>query len=685
MKRPAMPDYESARRDFAWEIPATFNFGADVVDRWAEDPERLALVWCDDAGAERHHTFAEIARLSNRCADALARAGIARGDRVLVMLPRIPEWQIAMVGCLKLGAIPIPSIDMLTQGDIAYRAAHSGARGAITTAAGRAKFDAAGHDFAARLSVGGSGAGWLDFAAALEAASPEFAAARLAPDEPAIIYYTSGSTGKPKGVVHAARALFAWRVSAWYWLDLGERDRMWCTADTGWSKAGTSILFGPWSCGACVLFHDGRFDPERRLALLERHRVTVFCAAATELRRLLAVGPGGRDLSALRLAVSAGETVPSEIVTAWRERFGVPLLDGYGQTETLMTVLNYQALPVKPGSMGKPLPGTEAAILAEDGTVAPPGAAGILAIRLPHPQMMLGYWNAPELTAETRREAGGTSWFLTNDVAVCDDEGYLFYRGRADDVINSAGYRIGPVEVEAALAEHPAVADCAVVGAPDPERGEIVKAFVVTAPGHRPDEALARALQDHVKRVTAPYKYPRRIEFRRRIAAHRLGQVVAPPIARRGIRKAPLARRGCVGPHPHAARARERGRAGEGREGARRVSCCGPAPSADRGLGRPEAPAGTRRRAGGVPAIRRSRRRTPRPRARSRGRGRRPRQRECGPDRRDGSARTPGRTRRAGSPGRRQARRMSRGPRDGPEPPAGRGRWARSCAPPRCG
>jgi acyl-coenzyme A synthetase/AMP-(fatty) acid ligase len=534
-----MPDYETARREFAWDVPATFNFGADVVDRWAADPARLALVWCDDEGHEERYTFAQMSALSNRCANALREAGVRRGDRVIVMLPRIPQWQIAMVGCLKLGAIPIPSIDMLTEGDVAYRVEHADAAAAITTAANTPKFARSAGRLKARLSVGAAQAGWIDFDAALAQASEAFEAARLGADEPAIIYYTSGSSGKPKGVTHAARAIFAWRVSAWYWLTLTERDLMWCTADTGWSKAGTSIIFGPWSCGAAVLFYNGRFDPSHRLELLQRYGVTVFCAAATELRRLVLLDFAGYDLSRLRLTVSAGETVNPEIVTLWQAKTGVGLLDGYGQTETLMTVLNYPPMRVKPGSMGRPLPGTEAAVIDEHGNRLPPGATGMLAIRLPHPQVMLGYWRDEALSRQARLEADGASWFLTNDTVRADTDGYLFYEGRADDVINSAGYRIGPLEVENALIEHEAVQECAVIGAPDPERGEVVKAFVILKPGMRGDDALAKALQEHVKRVTAPYKYPRRIEF-----VADLPRTVSGKLLRRQLRDAEHTRAG---------------------------------------------------------------------------------------------------------------------------------------------
>ena len=511
MIRRPMRDYDETWRSFRWELPATFNFGADVVDRWAEDPQRPALIWCDGAGRERRFTFAEIARLSDRFANLLRAGGIGKGDRVIVMLPRIPEWQIAMVGCLKAGAVAIPCITMLTGHDIAYRIAHSGAVGAVTTRDNLGKFDAEA-PLRLRLSVGG-GEGWLDFDAALAGQPDRFAPAAVGIEDPAILYYTSGSTGQPKGVTHAARSLFAWRVSAWYWLTLTERDLMWCTADTGWSKAGTSILFGPWSCGAAVLFYDGPFEPRRRFELIERYGVTVFCAAATELRRLILEDISGFDLSRLRLAVSAGETVNPEVVERWRALTGVPLLDGYGQTETLMTVLNYPPMPVKPGSMGKPLPGTEIAVLDEADRPVGPGEVGRLVIRTPHPQLMLGYWQAPELTRAGFVRSGGAEWFVTGDAVHVDADGYVFYHGRTDDVINSAGYRIGPMEVENALMEHPAVQECAVVGSPDPERGEVVRAYIVLHEGMRASEALAKDIQDHVKRITAPYKYPRQVTF----------------------------------------------------------------------------------------------------------------------------------------------------------------------------
>ena len=503
-----MRDYAEAYARFRWRLPETFNFAADVVDAWARDPTKLALICCDESGAERRFTFADMRERSCRLAGALAARGVTKGDRAIVMLPRIAEWHVSMLACLRLGAIPIPCIEMLSAKDVEFRVSHSGARAAITTRSSTGKFSS----LPLRIAVGGA-PGWLDFDQELARWPADFSAARIGIEEPVAMYYTSGSTGNPKGVTHAARALYAWRYSSLTWHDLKPDDLMWCTADTGWSKAGTAMLYGPWSCGSAVLFYNGPFEPRARLALLARYRVTVFCAAATELRHLVNEDRSAFDLPALRLTVSAGETVNPEIVRRWHKLTGVKLLDGYGQTETLMTVLNYPCMPVKPGSMGKPMPGIEIALLDAEHRPLGRGATGELAIRLPNPQLMLGYWNEPERTEAGMARLGGQRYWLTGDVVRMDEDGYLFYEGRADDIISSAGYRIGPMEVESALIEHPAVQESAAVAKPDAERGEIVKAFVVLKPGHVAGEPLARELQEHVKRVTAPYKYPREVEF----------------------------------------------------------------------------------------------------------------------------------------------------------------------------
>ncbi len=513
MLRIPMHDYETACRAFRWEVPEAFNFAVDVVDHWARYREKIALIWCNEAGDEEYYTFADISRLSCQFANLLAANGIIKGDRVIVMLPRIPAWQIVVTGCLRMGVIPIPCVTMLTEADLDYRIDHADVVAVVATHDNTRKFDPTRH-FKARVSVGGARNDWIDFDNVLADQPKTFAAPEIKSEDPAILYYTSGSTGKPKGVLHASRAIFTWRVSAWYWLDLHEDDTIWCSADTGWSKSGTSVLFGPWSCGAAAFTYDGPFDPETRLELLERYKVTVFCAAATELRHLILQNFSGRDLSSLRQTVSAGESVNPGIVTRWREiTGGRPLLDGYGQTETLMTILNYPAMPVKPGAMGRAMPGVDAAVIGEDNKFLGTGDPGRLVIKLPNPQVMLEYLHAPEETAESRITIDGEEWFITGDEAHMDADGYLFYEGRADDVINSAGYRIGPMEVENALMEHAAVRECAAVASPHFVRGEVVKAFIILNDGFEGSDELVTELQEFSKRITAPYKYPRKIEF----------------------------------------------------------------------------------------------------------------------------------------------------------------------------
>lgn len=513
---------------FEWRVPQTFNFGADVVDRWARENDGLALVWQNAAGDERRFRYSELAAFSNRLANVLRDAGVEKGDRVIVMLPRLPEWFAAIIATLKIGAVPIPCIEMLTARDIAYRVENSEAKAAICRGEHAAKFDAVLDRLPVRLALGGA-PGWRDMAAEMAAAAETIVPARVEAEDPAIMYYTSGSTGHPKAVVHAARAIYAWRYSAVYWLDLRPGETIWCTADTGWSKAGTSIIFGPLSCGATSFFYDGPFEPKERLRLLEKHGVTVYCAPGTELSQVVneVKGPIGR----VRRVVSAGEAMNPAIAGRWQRATGVRVDEAYGQTEALMVSLNYPGEEVRYGSMGRPAPGLDLDVIDAEGRRLPAGQEGDLALRAPSPQLMLGYWKEPERTAACYFDGVDGRWFLTSDRAEKDEDGYLWYRGRSDDVINSAGYRIGPLEVENAVLEHESVQSCAVVGSPDAERGEIVKAFIVLHKGVAQTPTLAREIQDHVKAVTAPYKYPRAIEF-----VEALPMTVTGKIRRRDLR-----------------------------------------------------------------------------------------------------------------------------------------------------
>jgi acetyl-CoA synthetase/medium-chain acyl-CoA synthetase len=493
---------------FRWAVPEEFNFGA-LIDAWGTDRSRVALYWEDETGRTTRHTFWDLSQATNRMMNALAALGVGRGDPVMVMLPRVPEWQIAVIGALKLGALVIPCTASLRAKDIAYRAGHSGARAIITASDQVAAVDGSGADLRVKIALGGAPAGWHDLGDLLARAAPTGVPARTRRDEPALCFYTSGTTKEPKAVLHAHAYTFAHRYTGEYWLDLKRTDLHWTTSDTGWAKAAYGVLYGPWMNGVPVFMYNGRFDPERELDLLERYGVSVFCAPPTEYRLLVKQDLKRWRLPRLRHCTGAGEPLNPEVIHAWHEAFGLLVHDGYGQTETALLAANLPGLPIRPGSMGKPFPGHDLHVIGEDGAELPADEIGDLALRGDPPTLFREYWKNPEETTSCRRG----DWYLTGDRARRDADGYLWFVGRADDVIISAGYRIGPFEVESALLEHPAVIESAVVASPDPVRGEIVKAFVVLRPGHAPGDALARELQEHVKRVTAPYKYPREIEF----------------------------------------------------------------------------------------------------------------------------------------------------------------------------
>jgi acetyl-CoA synthetase/medium-chain acyl-CoA synthetase len=510
----ALDAWKRKRDAFRWETPDRFNFGTDVVERHAREPARQALCWRGADGAERRLTYAEVARAANRFAHLLRSLGVRPGDPVVVMLPKVPEWQIALVGALEAGCLVIPSSTSLRPKDIEYRVNHSGSVALVTTPESAAAVDevrAKTPTLAHRLLLGGARDGWLGLDAAL-AAQADDAGARhdTRASDPALVYYTSGTTGPPKAVLHAHAYTWSQRYTAELWLGLRGDDRLWTTSDTGWAKAAYSVLFGPWSVGAEVFMYGGRFEPRRELELLEEAAPQVFCAPPTEYRLLVKDDKLARlRVPRLRECVSAGEPLNPEVIRAWQEHTGLTIRDGYGQTESILLIGNFPGNPVRPGSMGLPMPGHELAVIDESGRVLPAGEVGDVALRGAPPSLFREYWKDDAATKRTRRG----DWYVTGDRAFADADGYFWFVGRADDVIISAGYRIGPFEVESALVEHPDVLEAAAVAAPDPDRGAVVKAYVVLRPGVRGDAALVRRLQDHVKTVTAPYKYPRQIEF----------------------------------------------------------------------------------------------------------------------------------------------------------------------------
>ena len=519
---PHLTDYDHARAGFHLDVPERFNPVLAIVERWAdEDPEALALLTIDAGGRETaRHTAAELARDSRIAARALQRLGVSGGDRVFVMLPRVPAWYAVMLGAIRIGAVPMPGPNMLTGKDIAYRVSRAEAVAAVTDADGAMKVDAvAGELPTLQHRICWTDAttpdGWHNLdALCADVGDGETPQDPTAAPDPMLIYFTSGTVAQPKMVLHTQASYGLGHViTARFWQDLRAGDLHWTVSDTGWAKAAWGGLFGQWHERATVVqVQLGKPDADTILRILAEHGVTSFCAPPTLYRMLVQADLGGYDLSRLRHCTSAGEPLNPEVIRAWKEGTGgLTVYDGYGQTETTNIVANYRGMPVKPGSMGRPTPGYVVDVRDDDGGPVEPGTVGNICVQTdPRPVgLFREYYRDADATAAVHRNG----WYYTGDKAAKDEDGYFWFEGRADDVITSAAYRIGPFEVESALVEHPAVAEAAVVGKPDPERTEIVTAFVILAKGYEGTDDLVRELQDHVKSVTAPYKYPRAIYF----------------------------------------------------------------------------------------------------------------------------------------------------------------------------
>jgi acyl-coenzyme A synthetase/AMP-(fatty) acid ligase len=518
-----MPDltrYHQLRQAYQLDVPERFNYARDVVDAWADrEPGKPALrAVSNDGQRVRSYTFGELSELSDRVATVLAGHGIGQGDRVFVMLPRVPEWHLVLLGCFKLGAVPVPGTTQLTARDIAFRLDRSDSVAVVTDTEGAGRVDegAGGADgIRLRLCVDGQRPGWVSLPEALEGTAGDRVRVSTLATDPLLIYFTSGTTGHPKMVLHTHASLgIGHDATARFWMDLRPDDLHWTLSDTGWAKAAWGMMFGQWRLGATIFLWDGRGKPDlaRILRLIGEHRVSTFCAPPTLYRGFTQLDLGAFDWSSLRHAFAAGEPLDPETIAVWARATGLTIHDGYGQTETANLVANFPGVPIKPGSMGLPVPGFDVHVVDEDGHRQPTGVEGHLAVAT-SPARPVGlfqeYWLDPERTAQVFRNG----YYYTGDRALADEDGYLWFVSRDDDLIISAGYRIGPFEVESALVEHPAVVEAAAVGVPDRERGQVVRAYVVLADGYQPSPELATAIQDHVKSVTAPYKYPRQIEF----------------------------------------------------------------------------------------------------------------------------------------------------------------------------
>ena len=476
------------------------NFASDVLEQLPASG--LALVELAREGTRREWTFAEVSERSARLGGTLRARGIGRGDVVMTLIGNRPEWVIAMCACFRIGAVVLPCTEQLRAKDLRLRLAVAKPQLILADERNRSELEAALSGRDAALSGGDTTPSDADMD--MDAisvlfvpddalfAGPPAPAVELAPRDPCLITFTSGTSGEPKAVLHGQRYLEGQRVQAGHWLGAKAGELVWCTAASGWSKSARNVFIAPWLMGASALLHDARFDPSERLELLARERVSVLCMAPTEYR-VIAKRATLTPLPDLRGMVAAGEALNPEVLHAWREVVGLEIRDGYGQTETGQLTGMPLGEPARPGSMGRALPGV--ALSVSDGE--------LLADPASVPTFFLGYLG---------EDPPSGNWH-TGDRVSEDDEGYLWFEGRSDDVIVSAGYRIGPFEVESALVAHPAVAEAAAVSAPDAERGALVRAVVVLRDGHAPSPALAKELQEHVKRETAPYKYPRIVDF----------------------------------------------------------------------------------------------------------------------------------------------------------------------------
>lgn len=519
-----MEDYEETYRTFSLEVPEYYNFGFDVIDRLAlEDRNRLAMIWVNQKGEEKTYTYRQLMNLSNSAANMLLKYGVKKGNRVIIMLPRIPEWWIFAIACIKLGAVFCPCPTMLTPKDLKYRINAARIKMVITDQENAGKVEEICNEcptLAARLVTDTKLPGWISYIEEIDYPAPVSrhlvkisGMERTKRTDPLVIYFTSGTTGEPKLVLHNHALPLGHVTTGAFWLDLRENDLHFTLADTGWAKSSWGKFFGPWIQGACILVYDirGKFKPTELLPVLEKYEVTVFCAPPTVYRMLILADLEKFDLTSLRHCVSAGEPLNPEVIRVWKEGTKLTIYEGYGQTELVLVIGTFPCMEARPGSMGRPSPGWHIELHDDEGRPVVPGDAGRIAIRInPRPVGLFdGYLYDPEATAEVFRG----DFYYTGDKAYTDNDGYYWFVGRDDDVIKSSGYRIGPFEVESALLEHPAVKEAAVVGSPDVIRGMIVKAFVVLKEGFEPTEQLAKDIQRSVKKITAPYKYPRAIEF----------------------------------------------------------------------------------------------------------------------------------------------------------------------------
>ncbi len=539
---PSGTTYEEIRAAFRWQVPARFNIGVACCDAWADGSGRTALIHRHTDGRVETITFDALRAATNRLANALIAHGIAPGDRIGVLLPQVPEAAVAHLAAYKLGAIAVPLFQLFQEEALEFRLRDCGAAALVTDAVGLAKLAGIRARLPALrlvLSADGAGEGAADLHALMARASEDFTPLDSVADDPAVIIYTSGTTGSPKGALHGHRVLLGHLPGVEMPQDLFPQpgDLFWTPADWAWIGGLLDVLLPSLFHGVPVLAHRmPKFEPEAALRLMAEHGVRNAFLPPTALKMMRGLADPARFGVRPRSIGSGGETLGAELLDWGRAAFGVTINEFYGQTECNLVVASCAALmPARPGWMGRAVPGHDVAIVDADGQVQPAGTLGTIAVRRPDPVMFLGYWGDP--TATAAKFAG--DWLLTGDQGVMDEDGWCRFIGREDDVITSAGYRIGPGEIEDCLLRHPAVAMAAVIGLPDPLRTESVTAVVVPAAGVLPDAALARALQDHVKTRLAAHSYPRRVIFQDALPLTATGKVMRGVLRRALTKEAP--------------------------------------------------------------------------------------------------------------------------------------------------
>lgn len=514
---PQLDSYEAICRRFEWDVPEFFNIGMDICDKWADDPQRLALIHETRDGRTVRYTFADIRKLSNQAANLFAARGIKAGDRIGILLPQEPETAVAHIAAYKIGAIAVPLFTLFGFDALQFRLSDCGAKLLVTDTTGMAKIDqirSALPQLQSVFCIDGEAPGTGNFGEALRGFPDRFAAHQTSADDPALIIYTSGTTGKPKGALHAHRTLLGHLpgVEMSHNLPPRQDDLMWTPADWAWIGGLLDLLFAAWHHGIPVVGHRfEKFHPEAAFELMAKHKVRNAFLPPTALKMMRSVPRAkARWNLDLRSIASGGESLGAELLQWGHETFGLAINEFYGQTECNMVLSSCAALfAAKPGAIGKAAPGHQVEIVDDTGRPLPPGEQGNIGIQRPDPVMFLGYWNDPQATQE--KFAG--EYLLTGDTGRRDAQGYFEFVGRNDDVITSAGYRIGPGPIEDCLLGHPAVRLAAVVGVPDPERTEIVKAFLVLKDGWSPSEELTREIQNHVKVRLAAHEYPRQVRY----------------------------------------------------------------------------------------------------------------------------------------------------------------------------